>query len=229
MEPAMNHSRRHIRKFKQMRPRQAVLSWLLPGKPLSAPPHHFDGSPWLTLADDFWDAAAGPSSFDHRSLEWWASHAVCLVVDAGMEVTLEFYDHLSSLVKVHGATVLAVFTVEARRLLWHEYFRSLRAPGPETVVMDVMDDPTRGPPFQLHRMGEMGDDFGPRGPSSPSSLQTVVKVISMNAPIKKEHLTEAEQQVNMQASTQAEINGKTETTVKSLLPDFKRPRHDECC
>ena len=37
-------------------------------------------------------------------------------------------------------------------------------------------------------------------------------------------------QVVQPARAQAEINGKTETTAKSLLPDFKRPRrHDECC
>jgi hypothetical protein len=158
---------------------RAVLSWLTPGIPASGVPDWAGQDvPWLTVVDDILHAAAaGPSSFDQRSLEWWVNQAVCLVVDAGTKVVLDFYDHLISLVKVHGATVLVVQTVEARRLLWHKYFQGLRAPGADTVVMDVMNDPTRGAPIQLFRMGEMGDDFGPNGPSSPGSLETLVRVI----------------------------------------------------
>jgi hypothetical protein len=156
-----------------------VLSFLTPGTPTSGVPDWAgEDVPWLTMVDDILHtAAAGPSSFDQRSLEWWVSHAVCLAVDAGTKVVPDFYDHLTSLVKVDGATVLAVQTVEARRLLWHKYFQGLRAPDPDTVVMDVMNDPTHGAPIQLFRMGEMGDDFGPNGPSSPGSLETVVRVI----------------------------------------------------
>jgi hypothetical protein len=159
--------------------RHPVLSFLNPGTPDSGIPDWAGQDvPWLTVVDDrSHAAAAGPTSFDQRSLEWWISHAICLAVDAGTKAVLAFYDHLISLVKKYEATALVVQTVEARRLVWHEYFRGLRAPGADTVVMDVIDDPTRGAPFQLHRMGEMGDDFGPNGPSSPGSLETVIEVI----------------------------------------------------
>jgi hypothetical protein len=177
---------RHGRDQGAMRPcegavvrHHAVLSRLTPGVPASGVPDWIGRDVrWLTIADDtLHPIAAGPSSFDQRTLEWWTSHAVCLAVDAGSKAVLDFYGLLASLVKAHGASVLVVRTVEARRLRWHEYFRGLRAPGADTVVMDAMDDPTRGAPFQLHRMGEMGDDFGPNGPSSPGSLVAVIKVI----------------------------------------------------
>jgi hypothetical protein len=159
---------------------RAVLTWLQPGVPASGRPHWANqNSPSLTIAQDTHHAAAaGPNSFDQRSLEWWVRRADCLVVDAGTKIVLDLYDHLTSLVKVHGATVFVVQTAEARRLVWHKYFQGLRTQCADTVVIDVMDDPVRGASFQLHRMGEIGDDFGPNGPSSPGSLKTMIEVIS---------------------------------------------------
>ena len=157
--------------------RCAVLFQINPGMPHSCA-RAGPGMPWFALVDDILHAAAaGPNSFHQRFLEWWVKHADCLIVDAGTKILLDFYDLATSWVKVHGAAVLVVQTAETRRLVWHKYFQSLRMPSADAVVFDIMDDPTLGAPFQLHRMGEMGDDFGPNGPSSEGSLATVIKVI----------------------------------------------------
>jgi hypothetical protein len=119
--------------IQQIMPRKAVLSWLSPGKPLFGLPYDFDGLPWLTIVDDLDPTAAGPESFDRYSLEWWATRAGPIAIDAATP-TVPFYEGLGSLA-AEGHLVLIVQTVEARRLRWHDYFMSLRPPGPPTMMM----------------------------------------------------------------------------------------------
>jgi len=68
--------------LRQIRPRRAVLSWLTPEKPLFGLPYHWDGLPWLTIVDDLDPPAVGPDSFDGYSLEWWATRAGPIAIDA---------------------------------------------------------------------------------------------------------------------------------------------------
>jgi hypothetical protein len=110
--------------FQQITPRRAVLSWLTPGKPLFGLPYHFDGLPWLTIVDDLDPAAAGPDSFDGYSLEWWATRAGPIAIDAATP-TVSLYEPLGALAAA-GHLVLIIQTVKERRLRWHQYFVSVR-------------------------------------------------------------------------------------------------------
>jgi hypothetical protein len=62
---------------------RTLFSWLTPGtRVIGVPGWAGQDLPWLTLIDDLHAEAAGPTSFDQRSLEWWTNHAVALIVDA---------------------------------------------------------------------------------------------------------------------------------------------------
>ena len=143
--------------MEQIKPRRAVLSWLTPGKPLFGLPYYFDGLPWLTIVDDLDPAAAGPDSFDGYSLEWWATRAGPIAIDAATP-TVSFYERLGSLA-AEGHLVLIVQTVEARRLPWHEYFVSVRPPGTPTIMMHHLKNPRPDGPKQVTRIGGLYDDF----------------------------------------------------------------------
>jgi hypothetical protein len=148
---------------------RTLFSWLTPGTSvIGVPGWAGQDLPWLTLIDDLHAQAADPTSFDQRSLEWWTHRAVALIVDAARALP-SFYETVGSTV-ASGQRALLVQTVEVRRLLWHEYFRSARAPGVPAVVVDLMNNPNAGVPRQLLRVGRLGDDFGPNGPSSPGSF-----------------------------------------------------------
>lgn len=148
---------------------RTLFSCLPPGKRVIGVPEWAGKDlPWITVVDDLHVAAAGPTSFDQPFLEWWTNRAVSLIVDAATPVP-DFYEFLGSSA-AKGYRELLVQTVEARRLLWHEYFRRVRGPGRPAVVIDGMNNPGPGVPRQLLRVGRIGDDFGPRGPSSPGSF-----------------------------------------------------------
>jgi hypothetical protein len=148
---------------------RTLFSWLTPGtRVIGVPEWAGEDLPWLTLIDDLHAEVTGPTSFDQRSLEWWTKHAVALIVDAAKALP-NFYEFLGSSVAA-GQRALLVQTVEVRRLLWHEYFRSARAPGVPAVVIDLTNKPESGVSRQLLRVGRLGDDFGPNGPSSPGSF-----------------------------------------------------------
>src|SRR5689334_16315298 len=71
--------------------RCAMLFEINPGMPHSSARPGPD-EPWFASVDDnLHAAAAGPSSFHQRSLEWWVKQADCLIVDAGTKVLLDFY------------------------------------------------------------------------------------------------------------------------------------------
>jgi hypothetical protein len=122
--------------LQQLRSRRAVLSWLTPGKPLFGLPNSFNQNqdmPWLTIVDDLDPAAAGPPSFGAHSLEWWATRAGPIAIDAATP-TVRLYKMLGSLA-AKGYLVLVVQTVETRRLLWHQYFVTVRPLGARTAMM----------------------------------------------------------------------------------------------
>jgi hypothetical protein len=153
--------------FQQIRPRRAVLSWLTPGKPLFGLPYHFDGLPWLTIVDDLDPAAAGPDSFDGYSLEWWATRAGPIAIDAATP-TVSFYEPLGALAAA-GHLVLIIQTVKERRLRWHRYFVSVRPPGTPTMMMHHMKNPRPTGPKQITRIGGLHDDFASDRPILTSS------------------------------------------------------------
>jgi hypothetical protein len=143
--------------FQQIKGPRAVLSWLIPAKTLFGLPYHYDVLPWITIVDDLDPTAMGPASFDGYSLEWWATRADAIAIDAATP-TVPFYDALGSLA-ARGLLVLIVQTVEARRLLWHQYFVSVRPPGMRTMMMHHLKNTRPGGPKQVARMGRLYDDF----------------------------------------------------------------------
>ena len=143
--------------IQQIRGRRAVLSWLTPAKPLFGLPYHWDGLPWLTIVDDLDPAAAGPDSFDGYSLEWWATRAGPIAIDAATP-TVSFYEPLGELAAA-GHLVLIVQTVEERRPPWHQYFVSDRRPGMPTMMMHYLKNPRPNGPKQVARIGGLHDDF----------------------------------------------------------------------
>src|ERR1700730_15372628 len=151
---------------------RTLFSWLTPGtRVIGVPGWTRQDLPWLTLVDDLHTEAAGPTSFDQRSLEWWTNHAVALIVDAAKALP-NFYEFLGSSVATGQRTPL-VQTVEIRRLLWHVYFRSARTPGVPAAVIDLMNKPESGVPRQLLRVGQLGDDFGANGGELVTSFAAV--------------------------------------------------------
>jgi hypothetical protein len=150
--------------------RRTLFSWLTPGTRVKGVPDWADQRlPWLTLVDDRAESAAGPASFDKSSLEWWINNrALALVVDAAKPLP-SLYEMLPCFPK-DGQGILIVETVEARRLIWHEYFRAAAAPGIHAAVVDIMNASGPGKLRQLLRVGRLGDDFGPNGALSPDAL-----------------------------------------------------------
>ena len=143
--------------LEQIKPYRAVLSWLMPEKPLFGLLYPFEGLPWITIVDDQDAAATGPDSFDQYSLEWWATRAGPIVIDAATP-TVRLYKTLGSMA-ADGLLVLIVQTIEARRLQWHQYFVSIRPPNAPTMMIHHLRN-TRGEgPKQILRVGRLHDDF----------------------------------------------------------------------
>jgi hypothetical protein len=74
-----------------------------------------------SIVDDLDPAAAGPDSFDRYSLEWWATRAGPIAIDAATP-TVSFYEPPGALAAA-GHLVLIVQTVEERRLRWQAILR----------------------------------------------------------------------------------------------------------
>jgi hypothetical protein len=129
----------------------------------------------VTIVDDLDAAASGPTSFDRQSLDWWINRAIALVVDAAKPLP-KLYQFFGSSA-ANGDRLLIVRTVEARRLLWHEFLRAARSPSRLAAVVDVMNNPGSEPARQLIRVGPLGDDFGPNRPSNPRSFAALAKQI----------------------------------------------------
>jgi hypothetical protein len=137
---------------------RTLFSWLTPGsRVFGVPQWGGEDLPWLTIIDDLDPAALGPPSFDAHSLEWWATRAEMLVVDAATP-TVHLYKALGSSVAM-GRLVLIVQTVETRRLLWHRYFVSVRPPTARTAMMHHLKNTRPGGPKQVLRAGGLHDDF----------------------------------------------------------------------
>jgi hypothetical protein len=167
--------------LEQLKPRRAVLSWLTPGKPLFGLLYPFEGLPWLTIVDDLEPAAAGPDSFDGYSLEWWATRAGPIAIDAATP-TVPLYKMLGSLA-ADGLLVLIVQTVEERRLPWHQYVRSVRPAGARTFMMHHLKN-TRGEgPKQILRTGELDEDFVSDRPFLTSSISLRSRPVMNGGPM----------------------------------------------
>jgi hypothetical protein len=139
-------------------PRRALFSCLPPGtRVIGVPAWAGEDLPWLTIVDDLHAAAAGPTSFDPQSLEWWATRASLLFIDAATPQT-HIYSMLGK-IAAEGHLVFIVQTVEARRPQWHEYFVSVCSPTLQRLVMHQLRCTQPGKPAQVIRMGGLGDDF----------------------------------------------------------------------
>jgi hypothetical protein len=137
---------------------RTLFSWLTPGsRVFGVPQWAGEYLPWLTIIDDLHPAASGPPSFDAHSLEWWATRAEALLIDAATP-TVHLYETLGSQVAL-GRLVLIVQTVETRRLLWHRYFVSVRPPTARTAMMHHLKNTRPGGPKQVLRAGGLHDDF----------------------------------------------------------------------
>jgi hypothetical protein len=138
--------------------RRTLFSWLTPGKSVvGVPDWAGEDLPWLTLIDDLHSEASGPTSFDSPSLKWWSTRAGVLVIDAATP-TGKLYAALGSQA-ADGYLTLIVQTVEARRLLWHEYFVSVRPPDMPTLIVHHLKKPGPEGPKQVLRAGKLDDDF----------------------------------------------------------------------
>lgn len=138
--------------------RRTLFSWLTPGKRVLGLPDWVDQNlQWLTLVDDLGVAATGPNSFDHLSLKWWITRAYVLVVDAAPP-TARLYEAPGSLA-ADGYLMLIVQTTKDRRLLWQNYFISVRPPDAPTYVVHHLVSRRPGGPKQLVRTGGLWSDF----------------------------------------------------------------------
>jgi hypothetical protein len=139
-------------------PRRAVFSWLTPGvRLIGLPPFADPDMPWLTMIDDLDHDAAGPPSFDPASLQWWAEQAQVFLVDAATP-RVHLYKKIARLA-ADGYLVLAVQTIEERRLVWHKHFATVHPPGEKACVFHQIKSLVLGGPEQVVRMGTLSDDF----------------------------------------------------------------------
>ena len=131
-------------------PRRALFSWLTPGVPLiGLPSFAHPNMPWLTMIDDLDPGAAGPPSFDQASLKWWAEQAQVFLIDAATP-HVRMYKMIGRFA-ADGYLVLAVQTIEERRLVWHNYFAAIHRPGEKAYVFHQIKSPVLGGPKQVVR------------------------------------------------------------------------------
>jgi hypothetical protein len=109
------------------------------------------------MIDDLDPGAAGPPSFDQASLKWWAKQANIFLIDAATP-DIRLYEIIGRYA-ARGFLVLAVQTIEERRLVWHKYFAAVHPPGEKAFVLHQIKSPVLGGPKQVVRMGELNDDF----------------------------------------------------------------------
>ena len=138
---------------------RGILSWLLPNKRTIGLPYWADvQAQWLTIIDDLDAVAAGPSSFDIQTFEWWAARTHISAVDATNPHRRQFHVTLAGLVS-GGYLLLLVQTPESRRLLWHDYFVQVRKPNTPAFVIDLMNSKVPGAPVNRLRAGRLGAKF----------------------------------------------------------------------